>query len=147
MVSETLAQYSAMMVLETTYGPGMARRFYDYNMNAYLSGRGVYANREAPLLDVERQSYVYYAKGAVAMYALRERLGAEAVNGALRRFRERTPARTRRRRRRARSMPSCRRPRRTRCGRCSPTCSSTSRSGTSAPTPRARNRTARAPGG
>jgi len=88
MVSETLAQYSAMMVLETTYGPGMARRFYDYNMNAYLSGRGVYANREAPLLDVERQSYVYYAKGAVAMYALRERLGAEAVNGALRRFRE-----------------------------------------------------------
>ena len=34
------------------------------------------------------QSYVYYLKGAVAMYTLRERLGADAVNGALRRFRE-----------------------------------------------------------
>ena len=78
-----------MMVLESAYGPEMARRFYDYNMDLYLSGRGVYTNREAPLIDVERQHYVYYFKGAVAMYTLRERLGAEAVNGALRRFRER----------------------------------------------------------
>ncbi|HZF68011.1 MAG TPA: M1 family aminopeptidase, partial [Gemmatirosa sp.] len=89
MVGETLAQYSAMMVLETAYGAEMARRFYDYNMNEYLRGRSVFTNREAPLLDVERQSYVYYLKGAVAMYTLRERLGAAALNGALRRFRER----------------------------------------------------------
>ena len=51
-------------------------------------GRSVYTNREAPLLDVVGQSYVHYFKGAVAMYTLRERLGADAVNGALRRFRE-----------------------------------------------------------
>ena len=89
MVSETLAQYSSMMVLETAYGPDMARRFYDYNMDEYLRGRRVFTNREAPLLDVERQGYVYYFKGGVAMYTLRERLGAAAVNGALRRFRER----------------------------------------------------------
>jgi len=87
-VSETLAQYSSMMVLETAYGPEMARRFYDYNMGEYLRGRTVFTNREAPLLDVERQNYVYYYKGAVVMYTLRERLGADAVNGALRRFRE-----------------------------------------------------------
>jgi hypothetical protein len=87
-VSETLAQYSSMMVLESAYGPAMARRFYDYNMNQYLQGRSVYTNREAPLLDVVKQAYVYYFKGAVAMYTLRERLGADAVNGALRRFRE-----------------------------------------------------------
>jgi ABC-type transport system involved in multi-copper enzyme maturation permease subunit len=89
MVSETLAQYSAMMVLETAYGLDMARRFYDYNVSEYLSRRTVFTNREAPLLDVERQGYVYYFKGAVAMYTLRERLGAETVNAALRRFRER----------------------------------------------------------
>jgi ABC-type transport system involved in multi-copper enzyme maturation permease subunit len=87
-VSETMAQYSSMMVLETVYGEQMARRFYDYNMAEYLTGRTVYTNREAPLLDVFGQSYVYYSKGAVAMYTLRERLGADAVNGALRRFRE-----------------------------------------------------------
>src|ERR671920_1712038 len=50
MVSETLAQYSAMMVLETFYGEAMARDFYDFNMKAYLSGRTVYTNREVPLL-------------------------------------------------------------------------------------------------
>ena len=87
-VSETVTQYSAMMVLETTYGPEMARRFYDHNMNDYLANRGVYTNREAPLLDVVGQKYVHYFKGLVAMYTLRERVGAEAVNGALRRFRE-----------------------------------------------------------
>ncbi len=88
MVSETLAQYSSMMVLEAEYGPAMARRFYDYNMDEYLRGRRVFTNREVPLLDVLRQNYVYYYKGAVAMYTLRERLGAAAVNGALRRFLE-----------------------------------------------------------
>jgi ABC-2 type transport system permease protein len=88
LVSETLAQYSSMMVLETAYGPEMVRRFYDYNMNEYLRGRRVYTNREVPLLDVVNQGYLFYFKGGVAMYTLRERLGVEAVNGALRRFRE-----------------------------------------------------------
>jgi ABC-2 type transport system permease protein len=87
-VSETLAQYSSMMVLETSYGEKMAREFYDYNMDKYFEGRSVYTNREVPLLDVVNQSNVYYFKGGVAMYTLRERLGADVVNGALRRFRD-----------------------------------------------------------
>jgi hypothetical protein len=86
MVSETLAQYSAMMAMETELGPEQARRFYYYEMGAYLGGRRAYATREVPLLDVEDQSFLYYHKGAVAMYALRQRIGADAVNGALRRF-------------------------------------------------------------
>lgn len=88
LVSETLAQYSSMMVLETSYGPEMAREFYDYNMNEYFRGRSIFTNRESPLLDVVNQGYLYYFKGGVAMYTLRERLGADAVNSALRRFRE-----------------------------------------------------------
>ena len=88
-VSETLAQYSSMMVLETTYGREMARRFHDYHITEYLRGRTVYTNREVPLLDVVGQGYLHYFKGGAAMYTLRERVGAEAVNGALRRFRER----------------------------------------------------------
>jgi ABC-2 type transport system permease protein len=88
MVSEALAQYSAIMVLETEYGAAMAREFYDYNLDMYLGGRTVFTNREAPLLDVYGQKYVHYFKGAVAMYTLRDRLGAPAVNAALHRFRE-----------------------------------------------------------
>jgi hypothetical protein len=88
MVSETLAQYSSMMVLENYYGAEMAREFYEYNMSKYFENRAAYTNREVPLLEVVNQAYVYYFKGAVAMYTLRERLGADVVNGALRRFRE-----------------------------------------------------------
>jgi ABC-2 type transport system permease protein len=88
LLSETLAQYSAMMAMEKALGPGQARRFYDYEMDFYLRGRRVFSNREVPLLEVERQAYLYYHKGAVAMYTLREHLGEEAVNTALRRFLE-----------------------------------------------------------
>jgi hypothetical protein len=75
-VSETQAQYSSMMAFETVYGAAMTKRFYDFNMSEYFRGRSVYTNREAPLLDVVGQRYVYYFKGAVAMYTLRDRLGA-----------------------------------------------------------------------
>ncbi len=88
LVSEMLAQYSAMMVMEKTLGAEQTRRFYDYEMDNYLTGRTVFTNREVPLLQVENQSYLYYHKGAVAMYTLRERLGEERVNAALRRFLE-----------------------------------------------------------
>ena len=88
MVSEALAQYSSMMVLESEYGPEMVRQFYDWNMEKYFEGRTVFTNREVPLLDVVNQNYVYYFKGAVAMYTLRELIGAESVNVALRRFRD-----------------------------------------------------------
>lgn len=86
LLSETLAQYSAMMVMEKALGPEQVRRFYDYEMDRYLQGRRIFSNREVPLLDVEDQSYLYYHKGAVAMYALREHIGEAAVNTALRRF-------------------------------------------------------------
>ncbi len=87
-VSETLAQYSSMMVLEKSYGTKMARDFYDYHMAEYFRGRTVYTNRETPLLDVISAPYLHYFKGGLVMYTLRDRLGDAAVNGALRRFRE-----------------------------------------------------------
>ena len=88
LVSETLAQYSSMMVLETTYGEAMARDFYEFHLQKYFQGRTVYTNREMPLLDVVNQPTLHYFKGGVVMYTLRERLGADVVNAALRRFRD-----------------------------------------------------------
>jgi hypothetical protein len=89
LVSETLAMYSSMMVLEQEYGEQMVRDFHDYNMAQYFVGRSVYTSRDAPLLDVVDQGHVYYFKGAVVMHTLRELIGAETLNGALRRFRDR----------------------------------------------------------
>ena len=86
-LSESLANYSAMMVTEKTYGPEVARRVYDFQMDRYLRGRATQA-REVPLLDVEDQPYIAYRKGASRMYTLREHIGDEAVNAALRRYLE-----------------------------------------------------------
>ena len=85
-VSETLAQYSAMMVMETALGADNVRKFYDYAMDFYLTARTVFTNREVPLLETDNHDYIHYQKGAVVMYTLREHIGAERVNLALRRF-------------------------------------------------------------
>jgi ABC-type transport system involved in multi-copper enzyme maturation permease subunit len=81
---ETLAQYSALMVMEREYGPQLMRRFLRYELDNYLSNRGAELIEELPLALVENQPYVHYRKGSLAMYALKEAIGEEAVNRALR---------------------------------------------------------------
>jgi len=84
-LTESLANYGAMMVTEHAYGPEVAQRVYDFQMERYLVGRAEQSH-EVPVLDVEGQPYIAYRKGALAMYNLRQYIGEEAVNGALRRF-------------------------------------------------------------
>jgi ABC-2 type transport system permease protein len=86
LTSETLAQYSALMVMKKLYGPDKIRRFLKYELDNYLSSRKGEAVEELPLARVENQQYVHYRKGSVAMYLLQERLGEDAVNRALSRF-------------------------------------------------------------
>jgi aminopeptidase N len=84
--SETLAQYSALMVMKHLYGPDKIRRFLKYELDNYLRRRAGEAVEEVPLERVENQQYIHYNKGSVAMYLLQERLGEAAVNRALARF-------------------------------------------------------------
>jgi ABC-2 type transport system permease protein len=84
-LSETLAQYSALMVMEKEYGRDAMRKFLSYEMDNYLRSRGRELLKERPLLRVEaNQGYIHYRKGSVVMYYLREMIGEEAVNRALR---------------------------------------------------------------
>jgi aminopeptidase N len=84
--SETLAQYSALMVMKHLYGPDKIRRFLKYELDSYLRRRQGEAVEEVPLERVENQQYIHYNKGSVAMYLLQERLGEDAVDRALARF-------------------------------------------------------------
>ena len=84
--TETMAQYSALMVMKKLYGPDKIRRFLKFELDRYLSSRKGEVVEEVPLYRVENQGYIHYRKGAVAMYLLQERLGEEAVNRALARF-------------------------------------------------------------
>lgn len=84
-LSETLAQYSALMVMEREYGRDMMRKFLRYEMDNYLRARGQVGNKETPLKEVDfYQGFIHYNKGSVAMYHLKETIGEENLNAALR---------------------------------------------------------------
>jgi ABC-2 type transport system permease protein len=83
-LSESLSQYSALMVLEENYGPAHLRRFLKYELDGYLRGRVGEILEEQPLKRSESQGYIHYQKGSLVMYALRDRMGEVAVNRALR---------------------------------------------------------------
>ncbi len=89
LTSETLAQYSALMVMKKLYGRDKLRRFLKYELDQYLGGRKGEVVEELPMIRVENQGYIHYRKGSLVMYLLQERLGEAAVNRALARFVER----------------------------------------------------------
>ena len=87
LLSETLAQYSALMVMEKEYGRDQMRKFLEYEMDRYLRSRGQELLKERPLLRVEAaQGYIHYNKGSVVMYAVKEMIGEAAVNRALKKL-------------------------------------------------------------
>ncbi len=87
LLSETLSQYSALMVMKRVHGEEKIRRFLDFQLDRYLSGRRTQLIEEQPLVSVEiSQQHIAYGKGALALYLLQKRMGEEAVNRALRRF-------------------------------------------------------------
>jgi ABC-type transport system involved in multi-copper enzyme maturation permease subunit len=83
---ETLAQYSALMVMEKQFGPEKMRRFLKYELDNYLQSRGGELIEELPLMLVEDQPYIHYRKGSLVMYALKDLIGEDKVNLALRNF-------------------------------------------------------------
>jgi hypothetical protein len=85
-MSESLSQYSALMVMEKEYGPEKMRRFLKYELDNYLRNRGTELVEEMPLLLVENQGYIHYRKGSVVMYALRDYIGESVLNRTLARY-------------------------------------------------------------
>jgi ABC-type transport system involved in multi-copper enzyme maturation permease subunit len=84
LLTETLAQYSALMVMKHRYGEDKIRRFLQYELDSYLRARGGERLEEQPLVRVENQGYIHYRKGAVALYLLQDRLGEARVDAMLR---------------------------------------------------------------
>jgi hypothetical protein len=85
-MSETMAQYSALMVMEHEYGAEKMHRFLKYELDNYLRGRGQERIEELPLYRVENQPYVHYRKGSLVLYALRDTVGEQALNAALKAY-------------------------------------------------------------
>jgi ABC-2 type transport system permease protein len=86
LLSESFAQYSALLVMEKLYGKEQIRRFLKYELDRYLRSRGGELIEELPLARVENQPYIHYQKGSLAMYWLKEVVGEAVVNRALQRL-------------------------------------------------------------
>jgi ABC-type transport system involved in multi-copper enzyme maturation permease subunit len=82
-LSETMAQYSALMVMQREYGERRMRRFLRYDLDKYLGGRSQERTTERTLARAEYQQYLVYDKGSVAMYELQDRVGEDVVERAL----------------------------------------------------------------
>lgn len=86
MMSETLAQYSAYMVMQHKYGKDYMRRVLRHFLDRYLRGRAGEVRHEPPLSLVQREAYVWYEKGGQIMYTLADYIGEDKVDLALHNF-------------------------------------------------------------
>jgi ABC-2 type transport system permease protein len=86
LMSETMSQYSALMVMEKEYGKDAMKKFLKYEMDTYLQGRTFERKKEMPLMLVENQQYIHYNKGSVIMYALKDYIGEDNLNNALKAY-------------------------------------------------------------
>jgi len=87
MLSESLAQYGAIMVLEKEYGEERMRKFLKIDMDKYLTRRSNESEKEKPLAYVDvGQAYILYQKGGIFMHALAKYLGEDSMNHAVKRF-------------------------------------------------------------
>jgi ABC-type transport system involved in multi-copper enzyme maturation permease subunit len=85
-IVESLAKYSELLVLEKKYGRDVVRQSLAHELDLYLAGRTTDSQREVPLSRSGDQSYLYYRKGSIVMYALRDLLGEPTFHRALRNF-------------------------------------------------------------
>lgn len=85
-ISETMAQYSALMLTKRKYGMNKIRGILRYELDRYLSERSRELVEEVPLARVENQSHIHYRKGSVVMMALLDLMGEERLNDAFAEF-------------------------------------------------------------
>ncbi|WFB65059.1 M1 family aminopeptidase [Sphingobacterium sp. WM] len=86
MMSESLAEYSSLKVLEHTYGKEQMFRFLKDALDKYLLGRSNEKIRENPLMFNENQPYIHYNKGSMVMYAMSDYLGEQKFNDFLKNY-------------------------------------------------------------
>ncbi len=81
---ETLAKDAEQQVVAAARGEGAIGPLLAFDEDRYLAGRANEGEDEEPMTRLTDDAYLYYGKGALMMHSLRERLGSERVDRALR---------------------------------------------------------------
>ncbi|QIP14954.1 hypothetical protein G8759_21185 [Spirosoma aureum] len=85
LLTESLAKYTEAMVVEKTFGKMLLRNYLQADNRLYFSMRNT-DGKELPLDQATDQPFVYYQKGGLVLYAIKETLGEEKFNRALQRL-------------------------------------------------------------
>jgi ABC-2 type transport system permease protein len=86
MMSESLAEYSALRIAQHKYGDDQMHKFLKHELDGYLRGRAGEAHKEPPIVLVQREAYVWYQKGSLVLYGLSDFIGEDKLNLALHNF-------------------------------------------------------------
>ena len=87
LISESLAEYTALILTERAYGRDNMKRFLKDELDGYLTGRARESKKENTYINCNRP-YEWYQKGSLILYGLRDLIGDKALNGALHAFRD-----------------------------------------------------------
>jgi ABC-type transport system involved in multi-copper enzyme maturation permease subunit len=81
---ESLTKYAELLTIEHLHGREHVRQLLEIELDLYLSGRAATTYPEVPLYKVDSQPYLFYNKASVVLWGLRDLLGEEALDGAIR---------------------------------------------------------------
>ncbi|MFT7168003.1 MAG: ABC-2 type transport system permease protein [Paracoccaceae bacterium] len=84
LISESLAQYGAVGVIDQEYGADVVLATALHHRDRYLDGRSRSDRGERPLVQVDEQDHLHYGKGFLAFYSLARAFGREPIDRALR---------------------------------------------------------------
>ncbi|MDU0113447.1 M1 family aminopeptidase [Psychrosphaera aquimarina] len=85
---ESLADYSALMVMKEIYGDDYVKQVLQHSTQQYLIGRSSDHLGETPLFKMLGQRYLRYHKGPVVFNAIRQLMGEGKLNQALKKLLE-----------------------------------------------------------
>jgi ABC-2 type transport system permease protein len=87
LISEALAEYTALILTERKYGKDNMKRFLKQEMDGYLRGRANEAKKENVFVNCNRP-YEWYQKGSLILYGLQDLIGVDTLNKALHEFKD-----------------------------------------------------------
>ncbi|TFW34748.1 hypothetical protein E4O92_03320 [Massilia horti] len=80
---ESVAEYTALMVMKQSRGPAHMRRFLRSDLELYLNGRAEDRRKEPTLVHSDNREHIDARKGGLALYLMQDLLGEATVNRVL----------------------------------------------------------------
>ncbi|OBQ55511.1 ABC transporter permease [Tamlana sp. s12] len=89
-ISESMAEFCSLMVMKKEYGIDAMQKFLKEELDGYLIGRADESKFEKTLLNNDTQSYVWYRKGGLILYALQDYIGESQLNSGFKAYADAT---------------------------------------------------------